>query len=194
MILTGWTGKARCGKDTAVNYLRDRYGVMPAAFAYPLKSMLHVGLGLDPAKFQTTAEKEAIIPEYGVSYRHLAQTLGTDWGRQMVNERVWLIPQETKIRRAIRDNISVAYNDMRFENEAAMIRAHGGVVIHVMSLRESGLSDKAKAHVSESGVKFGDHDRVLQNNGTLEEFYKQVDNLWQSLVNMPAHAEVPAHG
>ena len=194
MQLIGLTGKARAGKDTVGARLASQYGAVVESFAGPLKLMLHAGLGLDPADYQSTEQKEAVIPVYGHSYRYLAQTLGTDWGRERVCQEIWLRAQVARLAWHRQAGHAVVYTDVRFENEAQMLREIGGIVVHVTSLRDSGLTGQAKAHVSEHGVLLNANDRLIDNHGTLEELYAKVDALWLSLMGMPPVAGVFTHG
>ena len=182
MKLIGLAGKARTGKNTVGQYLSDRHGFIQMAMAGPLKGMLHA-LGLDPKDYQTTEQKETIIPWLGVSYRHCAQTLGTDWMRVLVNESGWLILAERWIRQLAEVGAPGAViTDMRFENEAAMVRDLGGQVIHLRSKRAlEGMSPEARSHASESGIAVGPIDRVLQNDGSFLDLHRNIENLLVSL-------------
>lgn len=187
MLLIGLTGKARAGKDTVGKYLVDELGFARYAMAGPLKRMLGA-LGFPEEKYQSTEEKEALIPWLGVSYRHLAQTLGTDWMRKCVAEDGWIRIARDAIRTAGMTELrGLVITDIRFENEAAMVRAEGGVVVHVQSNRE-GLAGQAAAHASEAGVSFqksgGGYggDRTLFNWGTIPELHASAAALTNDLL------------
>lgn len=192
--LLGITGPARSGKDTIGNYVVDKYGFVRYAMAWPLKEMVKVGLGLDPNDYETNDQKEAVIPWLGCSVRHVWQTLGTDWGRVCINEDLWLILAERTIKKVIGMGVpGVVITDLRFENELAMVRRMGGVVLHVKTKRKSNLSDQARAHASEAGVVVGPFDRVLANDDSLEELYQRVEVFMHSLRMSAAWQEgVPA--
>jgi hypothetical protein len=140
--------------------------------------MLHAGLGLDPKDFVTAEQKETIIPWLGVSYRHAAQTLGTDWGRKLIHSDLWLIVLERTLYADLKktDCPGLVLSDVRFENEAAWIRKVGGSVLHVQRNVESGMGAQAKAHASEQGVSFvAETDRLLFNYGTVEQLHRSID-------------------
>lgn len=175
--LIGITGKAGVGKDTAGAYLAQAHGFDRYAFASPIKRMLGV-LGLCEEHFSDHAAKEAVIPAFGCSYRHLAQTLGTEWGRS-IHPHFWL--QMAKLRYYGLDRSGEAYGlvitDVRFENEAEWIREEGGVVVHIVG-RETTVSGDAAKHVSENGVLFHpDVDALVGNQGTLADLYRSLDTL-----------------
>jgi hypothetical protein len=179
MQLIALAGRARVGKNTAALFLDEKYGFRQYAFAGPLKAMLHAGLGLDPRDFETTQQKEALIEWLGCSYRHAAQTLGTEWMRDCVNPNGWIITAERAVQRfAELGYAGVVINDMRFENEATWVRAVGGHVVHMKGARAgSGMSAKALSHASERGLEIGPKDLVLDNGGTIAELHENIDRL-----------------
>jgi hypothetical protein len=182
MNVCGITGLARVGKDTLGQYLIEKHGYARWAMAGPLKAMVEVGLGLKAEDFESSEAREAIIPWLGCSIRHIWQTLGTDWGRMRVHEDLWLIIAERAITRMIDNGApGVVITDLRFENELAMVRKMGGVVVHLKTNRKSNLTGAAAAHVSEKGVEIGPLDRVLFNSGTIEELYASAEVLLHSL-------------
>ncbi|WP_397452125.1 deoxynucleotide monophosphate kinase [Pseudomonas sp. NA-150] len=67
--------------------------------------------------------------------------------------------------------------DIRFENEAAFWRSHSGVIWHIT--RNSAM--KVNSHSSEHGIKVAPGDKVIENNGTLEQLRTKVDHAWNSV-------------
>lgn len=67
--------------------------------------------------------------------------------------------------------------DIRYENEASFWRSHNGVIWHIT--RESAM--KVHSHSSELGIKVGASDKLIENNGTIEELRTKVDLAWGSL-------------
>jgi hypothetical protein len=166
-MLVALAGKARVGKDTIGKYLVEQYGFAHYYFAKPLKQMLEAGLDLPEQAFQSTEDKERILPRFGTSYRRLAQTIGTEWGREAVkklsgDEDLWVKVAAQRWQR-LKEEMTVdsfgptgmVLTDCRFENEAAWVRSAGGVVVHVLSKNEmSGMTAESSEHKSEKGVTF----------------------------------------
>ena len=172
-VLIGITGKAGSGKDTAANYLKQYYGFKGVAFADPIRRGMKAIIGLDDYHFAHPT-KEEVLPEIGKSPRQMMQTLGTEWGRQLVNQDLWLILAGIQVMEWNSMGHDVVITDVRFENEAAWVREQGGVVWHI--LRGESV---AAAHVSEAGVYLHPHeDEVINNNGTLYDLYDQVIHLY----------------
>lgn len=165
MLLIGITGQARSGKDTVANMIFNELGSniwKPATFAAPMKAMLNV-IGVDCS---SDADREAVLPDYGVSTRHMMQTIGTDWGRNCIGADMWV-----NAFCRINAGEKCVVSDVRFENEAALVRANG-ILIHVIG--RGGISG---SHVSESGVAILDSDIVLDNSGTMGDLQAQI-NMW----------------
>lgn len=170
--IIGLCGPAGSGKDTVRSLLEQHHDFAGLAFAEPIRGMLRelfASNGISEDFIDDRALKEAPIPALGTSYRHLAQTLGTEWGRQCMGADFWL-------------NIAGAYladlkaqgyerfvvSDVRFANEAAWVRAQGGVVWRV---ERPGLAS-VRAHVSEA-QDFA-VDAVIDNSGTWGQLYDRV--------------------
>lgn len=181
MELIGFTGRAGSGKDTAASYFIQRQGYGRYALARPLKQMLSAGLGLDTADYATPEQKEAVIPWLGVSYRHCAQTLGTEWGRDLIDKDLWLKVAQKRLGYLLTHSPGVVVTDVRFENEAKMIRKMGGWIVHVTRPTATALSEQAQAHVSERSLSIGEADWLLVNNSTPEALHRALDTLYQAM-------------
>ena len=85
MRLIGIAGQARSGKDTLASYLLDNLdGVwLRSSFADPLKEMLRA-IGVD-----CSDDAKAVVSDvYGVTPRHMMQTLGIEWGRHTIDNDI----------------------------------------------------------------------------------------------------------
>jgi hypothetical protein len=167
--LIGIAGRARSGKDTVAHFIVAAVGGYTYSFADPIRAMLRP-LGVDMSDPYWQQHKEAVIPALGVSPRRLMQTLGTEWGRELIHPDLWLMLAQQRL---LRHGPGMVVPDVRFENEAAWIRTHGGRIIHLY--RES--AEEVVAHKSESGIGVDPSDVRLFNDGTLEELQISVRGL-----------------
>jgi len=167
--LIGIAGRARSGKDTVANFIIAAIGGYRYSFADPIRAML-VPLGVDMNDPYWQARKEDVIPALGVSPRRMMQTLGTEWGRQLINPDLWIIMAHQRL---LQNGPGMVIPDVRFENEAAWIRKHGGWIIHVIRPEAKAV----EAHASEDGIEILDADAQLFNSGTLEELQLSVREL-----------------
>ena len=180
-ILIGLTGLAGAGKDTVAQMLTQHWtaaghGWDVMAFADPIRAMCRAFLrhaGIDePEDYLVDRElKEQVIPEVGASYRHLAQTLGTEWGQQCIGRDVWIRMLEQRLIAAGRRGVThVVIPDARFPVEADWLRTMGGVIWRI---ERPGVAP-VREHVSEMGTIYIKSDRVIINDGTLDELRAQV--------------------
>lgn len=167
--LIGITGRARSGKDTVANFIVAAIGGYRYNFADPIRAML-APLGVDMSDPYWQARKEEPVPALGVSPRRMMQTLGTEWGRQLINPDLWLIMARQRL---MQHGYGMVISDVRFDNEAAWVRKHGGRIIHVFRPDTKAV----EAHVSEDGIEMQDTDIRLFNGGTLEELQLSVREL-----------------
>lgn len=171
--ILGFTGLARSGKDTAANALVSAFGAVKYSFAEPIRDMLFC-IGIDA---DTIVDKEATIPHLGKSLRECMQTLGTEWGRQLVHGDLWVMEAKRRIDMLVKNRRMVVIPDVRFDNEARMIQESGGVVIRIV---RPGI-DPVRAHVSEAGISDKYVWRTILNNGLEGELVHKILTLRDDL-------------
>ena len=140
--------------------------------------------------------------------RWVLQHWGTEVCRHGFHDDIWIASLENKLRHSQDD---VVISDCRFPNEIAAIKRANGTVVRVVRGPEPDWYDaalafnrgengnmrwatskaqlnKLKIHASETawvGTKF---DAVLDNNGSLDDLYQQI----QQLTIHPAQDHLPA--
>lgn len=203
-LIIGLAGNAGVGKDAAAVYLQTAHRFEQYAFADPIRDMLGALLercGIDHTWMTEPALKERPIPGLGASYRALAQLLGTEWARQHLGEDFWLKTASLALGLSsarpgwpgapIHDRLVIS--DVRFPNEAHWIVQQGGVVIRIH--RET---RGVRAHLSETQLHLIQPWAEIDNNGSLQQLYRQLDVLVHRLLGeqdlplpLPAHLETP---
>jgi hypothetical protein len=175
-MIIGLCGLAGSGKDSVSAILSRRHGFAYISFAGPIYQAVSEITGLAPAQLKDRGLKEQPIPWLGKSPRELLQTLGTEWGRQMVNQDIWI---KLAMRRAA-EYERVAITDVRFENEAEAIEAAGGQV-WLVERPGAGLAGAAGGHSSEAGIPGHLVNQVVRNIGTLDDLEEAVNAAFHSL-------------
>lgn len=167
MILIGLNGSMGVGKSTAVALISGLVGKQAqlVKFAQPLYDMqefIYKRISLvhkRPADF--------------VKDRKLLQWLGSDWGRDTVSKTLWVDlwkAQVAEIAFKDRDALIVC-DDVRFDNEAEVIRALTGRVIQIKTNRvRDVLHGGFTNHQSENGVSSNLLDGTVNNDGTVKQF------------------------
>lgn len=188
--LVGLCGFAQSGKDTAASYLVDKFDWTRVAFADALRDVLYAlnpsitGLACDYGQDKEGVYRvQGIVDNYGWDWaktnigeiRTLLQRLGTEAGRQTIDENLWVGMGEDKIERA---GGPVVVTDCRFPNEIALIRRRKGLLIWV---EREGVG-AVNSHASEHSVSKADCDLVLTNNGTIDDLYESLSQAFGTLV------------
>jgi hypothetical protein len=145
-MLIGLSGLAGAGKSEVAAVLMNEFGFVRVKFADPLKNMIRTmlrGMGHIDEDVERMIEgdlKEVEIPELGVTPRRLMITLGTEWGRDLIREDIWIRLWTA----AAEMHADVIADDVRFPNEVDAIRGRGG---QLWRIERPGLV--AGDHVSE---------------------------------------------
>lgn len=161
--IVGFTGPAGSGKDTAADYLMSK-GFVKISFASTLKAMLATAGLPEPA---SRDDKEKIIEGFPFSWREAAQTLGTEWGRSL-DPDIWL----KLTLKGLEPDGKYVVSDVRFENEAKVVRENG-LLIHLVG-RKVDMGD-LEAHASEAGVTRAHGDYCVRNTEGFEYLYTWID-------------------
>jgi len=175
MILIGICGKARVGKDTAADYLVTKYNLYKYSLATPMRNMLS-NIGVEYTEYT----KENPHPVFSKSPREMLQTLGTEWMRDTVDKDGWIKLAAKKfevVKDSWRDQRGMVVPDIRFENEAQWVRENG-LLIYIYG-RDI---PKIAQHSSENGINTSILDTLINNNGSFQELYNQL-NLCVDLYN-----------
>lgn len=182
-MILGLTGRKRSGKSTAARYLVDNHGFVEISFAGPLKRMALainpvIGWNWDPVHEDGGEVYLADVVEcFGWEYakdqfpeaRRFLQRLGTEGVRGHIGEDTWIDLVELEIQRTWgivpygfipgdKPYPPIVVSDVRFENEATLVREWGGEVVEIR--RPSARDFVANEHASEHRVRA---DRTVTN-------------------------------
>lgn len=135
MKVYAFLGRKGAGKSTLARALSC---AIPESFVHPLAAPLKAAMFV---LFPELQDKSDIHSLSGLSYREIIQRLGTEFGRDMIHEDVWLERWHTAVRRSS----VVIVDDVRFANEVAYLDAHFDTTFVWV---EGG--DDSDAHSSES--------------------------------------------
>lgn len=176
-MIIGFCGYKEHGKDSAAAVLASVKGFVLMSFASPIKLMLMEGLGLSREQVYGST-KEVVDPRYGVTPRHMMQTLGTEWGRRCISNDVWVTAAIEGAKNLLAEGESVAITDVRFPNEADAIRAAGGQIWAV--LRPGHAIDTSHESESHTAHLIQGADELIFNSGTLVDLVETVMHTYRS--------------
>ena len=163
--LIGLIGYAQSGKDTFASILVEKYGYSRIAFADKIRDFLY---GINPmVGCSPTGYLQDLVNLVGwdkakqePQVRRLLQDLGIS-ARELIDEDIWVNAALSNVDA----NDRIVITDVRFENEAAMIKSMGG---QLWRIKRSGVGP-VNGHVSESEMGGYKVNQIFVNNGSLEE-------------------------
>ncbi|QIG68071.1 deoxynucleotide monophosphate kinase protein [Rhizobium phage RHph_Y68] len=175
-MLVGLIGYKNSGKTS----IAKKYGQMfdphlnMIGFSNPLYKMLGV-LGITEEEIQDKPRRELPDPRFGGrSIQYALNSLGTDWGRKMIYENIWvdraldaMIPSLTNIA----DNV-------RFPNEFDAVRKRNGFLIAIVNPKVGDDGTAPEKHIKDLQEKA---DVKIYNDPDLIDLAQLADNLRQMI-------------
>ena len=176
-MLIGLVGYARSGKDTVANFLTEKHNFTRVAFADQMREAL---VRLDPkvnvGSLYGTPLTSALkhfgwegLKKESEDVRHLLQRMGTEVGREMFGEDVWV---NRAMALAIK-NENTVFSDVRFHNEADAILRAGG---RLWKVERPGVGP-VNEHISDSAMDSYQKqyfDLKIINDSTKEDLYVEL--------------------
>lgn len=199
-MLIGVVGFINCGKGT-VGEILEQKGFHKDSFAKPLKDACSIIFGWPRNLLEGDTEVSRRWREepdtfwsekfgYKFSPRLALQLMGTEAGRNVFHKDVWVISLLNRAK-----GRDVVVTDVRFQNEIKYIQNAGGFVIRIKRGNDpywlEGLSkltvDRERnefmvdknIHISEWDWVGTDFDFEVENNGTIEDLGKKIDEVLQ---------------
>jgi hypothetical protein len=184
-MIIGLSGYARSGKDEVAKVLVSEFNFERVAFADAIRDLLYLmnpmiditplqtmveALGWDATKKHPDVRR--YLQDLGVGARKL---FGKDfWVNQALNPHLYEHP-------IVGVNKNIVVTDVRFENEADIVKSMGG---EVWRIRRNGV-DPVNQHVSEIALDDYKFDQILKNEGSLDELRELV----RTRVNLSLNAD-----
>ena len=168
-MIIGLSGYARSGKDTVAELLCLNYAFKRVAFADPIREAI---LTLNP-KIDSITHVSHRVEDYGwevakqePEIRRLLQVMGTEVGRKMFGENIWI---DMAFKQAEQYQ-QVVIPDVRFPNEADAIKELGGIIWRINRHGLNGINEHRSEHAMDSYMV----DHVIYNDGSLDELSDEV--------------------
>jgi hypothetical protein len=168
----GIAGKKFSGKDTLGHFFVQKYGYEQIAYADPLKEIGKIFGFTDEQLYGS--KKEELDEFWQVTPRKFLQFVGTDMFRDhsdKISPNMGINTWTNIVKKRIQENPNKYFviTDVRFPNEAELIKELGGTIIKLK--RNNDSNDE---HASESLIESLPADFEFENNGTKEQLYSNV--------------------
>ena len=200
-MIIGICGFIGSGKDTIADYLVNFHEFRRESFASTLKDAVSAVFGWDRTLLEGRTKearewREQVDPWWAerldmptLTPRWVLQYWGTEVCRKAFHDDIWIASLENKLRNS-KDHVVIS--DCRFPNEISSIRNAGGQIVWVrrgelpdwyqsalaanqlgsnMALNELKMR---KIHASETAWVGTEFDHVIENNGSIDDLYKQI--------------------
>ncbi len=178
-IIIGFHGRKRSGKDTLTKTLEGFMdNVANLKFADPLKNAVCAMFGITREELERLKDDECEL--VGKTWRYIQQSLGTEWGRMLINEDIWMLLSEQALKKALESNEKPVFSDVRFKNEADLIHKYGGYVIHVV---RPSLGENKDSHASEAELPPEYIDFTIVNDGSIDDLMEKMESIINKIRN-----------
>jgi hypothetical protein len=184
-LVIGLTGFAGSGKDTVGkefirrDWKRVSFAEPVYALALAIDPVIDVGLGI----YERLSEIVEDIGWHDAKWYHpevrrILQQVGNE-GRNIIRDDVWVAKGKDQIDQYTSEGYNVVLTDVRYPNEANMIRSlDNGFVVKVDRTGVGPVND----HISDKGLGPALIDAVLVNDLTIAEIPAKVDKLLREIL------------
>jgi len=174
-MIIGIAGHAQHGKDTVGDYLVDSFGFRKFAFADNIKRAVLV---VDPFVGPSGVRLSKLVEHGGWEHakrlpevRRLLQVFGTEAGREIFGENVWVDLLFREIDRSECEDVVIT--DVRLPNEVREVHHRNGVVWRVKRLGALPLGVNAD-HTTEKFIDVLNADHIFVTR-TVHELHELVE-------------------
>ena len=190
-MLIGIIGPKGSGKSTLANIIQQKYNFELMSFASVVKDISSIIFGYDRELLEGETKESRIWRETidkdwskllnkDITPRITLQIIGTEFGRKILGQNIWIEVLKNKISKNKNKNIIIS--DIRYENEAQFIRDNKGILIRVSkSNLEFNLSETHSSEMELYNIK---EDHSIENNGTIEQLEQQIINLFNNNISI----------
>lgn len=161
------TGPAGSGKTTVGDMLVSK-GWHRVKLAGPLKAMCRA-IGMTDEMIEGSLKETPIDWLGGKTPRYVMQTLGTEWGRDLIDHDLWVRLGRNEIISHLERGRNVVVDDLRFENERKVIMDLEGAVLRLEG--RGGIGGHRSEQTLPAHI-------IFQNNGSPEDLQTFVEHVF----------------
>ena len=176
--IMAFVGKAGAGKTTAARFLEENYFYIRLRFADKLKRMMKE-LGLSNEEIEGNLKFTPCELLGGKTPRHAMQTLGTEWGRDLITPNLWVNALDRQLQKYVKEGCNnFVVDDLRFVNELNYLNSLKGDGCKVVIVGiERNNKENESSHISETQMEEITRDHTIFNYFDLETLHKSIDEV-----------------
>lgn len=183
-MIIGICGKKYNGKDTVADYLVAHHNFTKLSFAEPIKKIVQIIFNFSEEQINGGL-KETIDTDWNITPRQTFQYIGDDLIKRQIHhilpeigENIWVRLLENKLEKLVEKSGGGKYviSDVRFQNEADMIRKYGGVIIKIIKPDTHHHHHHHDTHESEC-VNISPIDFTVMNDDDLHTLHGKINKL-----------------
>ncbi len=188
-MVIGVSGKIGSGKDTFaelfITYVKYKYGIIfeNKKFAYNLKKIVSILTGNSMEDMLSREGKLKYLPEWGMTIGEMQQKIGTEAIRNNIHPDAWVLSLFGTYRK--NDDFWII-TDVRFKNEANIIKERGGIVIRLNGdpLNSKSGDNRNMEHQSEIDLDdYDGFDYIYDNIPPISNLQDFVQKIAEKVLN-----------
>ncbi len=166
-------GQAGSGKSEVAQHLVANHRYTRVGFADILKDMLG-RLGLNKSEIGGHLKEQPCSLLLGQTPRHAMQTLGTEWGRDLIHPDLWTHAWKIRVVKELNYGYNVVADDCRFLNETRVV--HSFHPSEIWRMYRKDLPEQME-HTSEQEADQISVNRSIKNYGSISDLKNAVDSI-----------------